>query len=161
TSGAEKESYIAVNPANPKNIVATWFGGFPAVGTVTAVTLDGGKNWQQVIIPVTQSTGGGDLFQSAVDPWLSFAPNGDLYHNSLTGSVGAPHGFPPRSAGEGGPPGTSRSVLDYATDTRFQLDKPSVTADPGDARYVYAAWEQTGNGNRRVIKFSRTTDGGA
>src|SRR5262249_39719521 len=75
TSGAEKESYIAVNPANPKNIVATWFGGFPAVGTVTAVTLDGGKNWQQVIVPVTQSTGGGDLFQSAVDPWLSFAPN--------------------------------------------------------------------------------------
>lgn len=159
SNGAEKESFIAVNPTNPNNIVATWWGGL-AFGTVAAVTFDGGTNWQQVIVPVTQCTGGGDLFQRVVDPWLAFAANGDLYHISLPGNVGVPNGISVSKSLDGGLHWGSPTVLDYATDTRFQLDKPSITADAANSSYVYAAWEQTANGNRRVIKFSRTTDGG-
>src|SRR5947209_11508740 len=41
SNGNEKEAYVAVNPANPKNIVTAWWGG-RATAIVTAVTLDGG-----------------------------------------------------------------------------------------------------------------------
>src|SRR5262249_24091089 len=73
SNGADKESYIAVNPTNPQNIVATWWGGL-GKGIATAVTLDGGQNWQQVIVPgITQAAGGS--YQAAFDPWLAFAPS--------------------------------------------------------------------------------------
>src|SRR5437870_13062498 len=58
SNGAEKETSIAANPINPKNIVAIWWGGL-AKGIVSAATIDGGKNWQQVIVPgATACTGG-------------------------------------------------------------------------------------------------------
>src|SRR6266516_4751724 len=58
SNGRETEPCIAVNPTNQKNIVAAWFGGF-SHGLVAAVSLDGGKKWQQVIVPgVTLCTGG-------------------------------------------------------------------------------------------------------
>src|SRR5438552_3402410 len=46
---AEEEPSVAMNPANSKNIVAVWIGG-KAKGIVAAVTVDGGRKWQQVII---------------------------------------------------------------------------------------------------------------
>src|SRR5258705_6087070 len=49
SNGAEKETSVAANPANPKNLVATWIGGlFKGIGG--AVSLDGGQRWHQVLI---------------------------------------------------------------------------------------------------------------
>src|SRR2546427_3609 len=59
---------------------------------------------------------------------------------------------------------TSPITLDASeSDGHAGLDKDSITADPIDARFVYAAWEQISNVNpyRRVLKFARTTDAGA
>ncbi len=77
SNGAEREVSLAVNPTNPKNVVAAWIGGgFKGIGT--AVSFDGGKDWQQIVIPgVTLCTGGTSVI--AGDPWLTFAPNGELY----------------------------------------------------------------------------------
>ena len=69
------EPYVAVNPANPKNIVAAWIQG-PFQNIVSATSFDGGKSWQQVPLPLTVCSGG--PFLGAGDPWLSFAPNGEL-----------------------------------------------------------------------------------
>src|SRR5436853_3131988 len=55
---AEEEPNVAVNPANPKNIVAVWIGG-KAKGIVAAVTVDGGRKWQRVIIPGLNQCSGG------------------------------------------------------------------------------------------------------
>src|SRR5439155_10251396 len=86
SNGAEKETTIAVNPINPKNIVVSWWGGL-AKGTVVAVSKDGGKSWQQIVVPgITVCTGGSLGFDLAFDPWLSFSPNGDLYHSCLASS---------------------------------------------------------------------------
>src|SRR5437899_1364955 len=50
SNGAEKESSIAVNPTNTKNMFVAWIGGlFKSIGS--AVSFDGGKRWQQIIIP--------------------------------------------------------------------------------------------------------------
>jgi hypothetical protein len=170
SNGAEKESYIVVNPANPKNIVATWFGG-QALGTVTAVSLDGGNNWQQVIVPgATRCTGGTPEFQNVADPWLTFAPNGDLYHSSLPFNIaGGPSGVLVSKSVDGGLDWTSRFLLDEATDKHTEIDKDSVTADPADSRFVYAVWTQASVGGSNpyynvghgVLRFSRSTDGGA
>jgi hypothetical protein len=168
SNGAEKESYIVVNPTNPNNIVATWFGGL-ALGTVTAVTLDGGANWQQVIIPgATECTGGTAKFQNVADPWLAFAPNGDLYHGSLPFNLGSvnPSAVLLSKSVDGGLHWTSRFLLDESTDKHIALDKPSVTADPTDSDFVYAVWSQgfIGPNSQRdhnVLRFARTTDGGA
>ena len=157
TTGNEKECSLAVNPANPKNIVAAWIGGsFKGIGT--AVTLDGGKKWQQVVIPgLTVCTGGTLGF--AVDPWLSFAPNGDLYHVCGAGA-GLLGDIIVSKSSDGGLHWNSQVSVDGNTDPRFTLDKPSLTADSTDSHYVYAVWEQAANGNRRFLKFARTTDVG-
>ena len=50
SNGAEKETYIVVNPTNPNNIVATWWGGL-GKGIVTAVNdldLKDSKNVEMV-----------------------------------------------------------------------------------------------------------------
>jgi hypothetical protein len=170
SNGAEKESFIVVNPANPQNIVATWFGGL-ALGTIAAVTLDGGTNWQQVIIPgATECTGGPPEFQHTADPWLAFAPNGDLYQSCIPyGSLTyrGPSGLLVSKSVDGGLHWTSQGLLDVVTDKQMTVEKPSITADPTDSRFVYAMWtEQFYGGNtnlrgRAVLRFARTTDGGA
>src|SRR5207253_4579680 len=71
------EPSVAVNPTNPKNIVAEWMDHGQA-GNVAGASFDGGKTWQNVAIPgISQCTGG--TSPEGVDPWLSFAPNGSLY----------------------------------------------------------------------------------
>lgn len=55
--------------------------------------MDAGENWQTVIPPgVTECTGGS--FDRASDPWLSFAPNGDLHLMHLVLDITPPPGRP-------------------------------------------------------------------
>ncbi len=77
------EPIVAVNPIHPNNIVTAWIQG-PFQDIIAAVSFDGGQTWQSVPIPLTTCSGG--PFGGAGDPWLSFAPNGDLYAVAETGS---------------------------------------------------------------------------
>ena len=44
SNGAERETPLAINPTNPKNIVTAWIGGgFKGIGT--AVSFDGGRKF--------------------------------------------------------------------------------------------------------------------
>ena len=61
------ESFVVVNPVNPKNIVVAWIQG-PFQNIVSATSFDGGKTWQQVPMPLTVCSGGPYL--GAGDPWL-------------------------------------------------------------------------------------------
>src|SRR5438093_8463861 len=70
------ETMLVVNPANPNNIVAVWIQG-PIQNNIAAVSFDGGATWQQVPLPFSICSGGPYLVTG--DPWLSFAPDGDLY----------------------------------------------------------------------------------
>src|SRR5262245_15789119 len=55
------EPYVAVNPRDPRNIVAVWMD-HPFVADVASVTFDGGTTWQNVPIPVSQAEGGPNGF---------------------------------------------------------------------------------------------------
>jgi hypothetical protein len=155
----EKETFVAVNPTNPKNIVAIWIAG-KQKGNVAGVSFDGGRRWQNVVIPgLTKCSGG--VFEAAADPWVSFAPNGDLYQVSAAWDRTITHfGILVSKSLDGGLHWTVPLILAETTDRSINIDKPAINADPTDARFVYAVWEFTVNGNKSSAMFSRTTDAG-
>src|SRR5215467_5187225 len=84
---AEPETRSDINPTNPLNLVGMyqqdrWDDG-GARGLVASWTKDGGATWTPVVIPGVSKCSGG-IYDRASDPWLSFAPTGDLYAISLS-----------------------------------------------------------------------------
>src|SRR5437762_12178290 len=78
---SEPEPRADVNPINPANIVGVyqqdrWDDG-GGRGLVSSWSKDGGATWHPVVIPGITRCSNGD-FDRASDPWVSFAPNGDL-----------------------------------------------------------------------------------
>ncbi|MFO1312398.1 MAG: sialidase family protein [Burkholderiales bacterium] len=164
---AEVEPSIAVNPANPDNMIAAWqqdrwsTGG--ARGPGTAYSFDGGGTWTRTSAPLSRCAGGtgaGD-FDRASDPWVTFAPDGTAYQAAL-GFNNAQDGdnaiIVSRST-DGGRTWSPATTLRRDT-LAFQNDKQSITADRTDARYAYAVWDRLANNNAPTW-FARTTDGGA
>ncbi len=143
------EPIVAVNPIHPNNIVTAWIQG-PFQDIIAAVSFDGGQSWQQVPIPLTTCSGG--PFSGTGDPWLSFAPNGALYVVAGAGHTLADSGIVVIKSGDGGLHWSAPLVVPGS----FTKDShASLTADPKDARFVYAVWNNLG-----TAVFSRTTDGG-
>src|SRR5215471_16251442 len=119
SNGAEKETSIAASPTNPKNLVSTWIGGlFKGIGG--AVSLDGGKRWQQILIPGLSICNGGTTdFESNADPWLSFASNGDLYHLCLAGNSAGRNAVLVSKSADGGLHWGAPTILWDTTDRRL------------------------------------------
>jgi hypothetical protein len=159
SNGRETEPYIAVNPTNQKNMVAAWFGGF-SKAIVSAVSLDSGKHWQQIVVPgVTSCTGG--KYGHAFDAWLAFASDGDLYLSCVVGESTGNNAVLVSKSTSGGLDWDRPVTIFETTDKHSQPDKPSITADPTDARFAYVIWDNCDNGNKGLALFSRTTDGGS
>lgn len=157
------EPIVAINPAHPNNIVAAWIQG-PAQDIVAAVSLDGGQNWQRVPIPLTVCSGGS--FLGSTDPWLSFAPNGDVHAVALTtNSLSFPSKFADEvmvtKSTDGGLHWSTPSVVPGSDTVDPFADHPSLTADPTNASFVYAIWNGGNSPHSTAAVFSRSTDGGA
>jgi hypothetical protein len=190
---SEVEPWVDVNPTNASNIVGgfqqdRWSNG-GSRGLGPAPTHDGGTTWTNVVIPkITLCSGGtvanGGDFQRASDPWLSFAPNGDLYFMSLVLDISPPatapggngkNGMFVNKSTDGGLTWGDPFKLIEDTNPRFLNDKNSITADPGDPDFVYAVWDRLqlpvgtvvqpenviGFGFKGPAMLARTTDGGA
>jgi len=177
--GSEIEPRSAINPANALNIVGEyqqdrWSDG-GARGLVASVSHNGGASWIRVVVPKTTRCAGG-VFDRASDPWVSFAPNGDLYAISLSFDVFDTHNAILVSKSINGGDTWSDPIA-LADDMTDGLDKQSITADPVDSNYVYAAWDRivtpggsTHASDQGIIHsrsfksqtfFTRTTNGGA
>ena len=129
-----EEPFVAVNPVHPNNIVAAWIQG-PFQDIIAASSFDGGHNWQRVPIPLTVCSGGS--YPAAGDPWLSFAPNEDLYAIGLAGT-GTSNQILVTKSTDGGLHWSAATLVSGTIDGH-----PSITADPTDARLVYAIWDGT------------------
>jgi hypothetical protein len=82
------EPSIAVNPANPKNVVTVYQEGRIADGGDAtngfATSTDGGKTWKTGELPgLTTYPGQGGMFERASDAVVAFGPNNIVYANSL------------------------------------------------------------------------------
>ncbi|HLO35996.1 MAG TPA: sialidase family protein, partial [Candidatus Deferrimicrobium sp.] len=146
---AEVEPWVAVNPANPNNLVGVWQqdrwtdGGSKGLGT--ARSTNGGATWTAVA-PIPWSTCAGSTDSEATratDPWVSFGPDGTAHQIALALD---PNGFmtailASRSM-DGGATWSAPTTLIRDDDLRFFNDKESITADPTDAALVYAVWDR-------------------
>jgi hypothetical protein len=169
---SEVEPWIDVSPADPDIMAGIWqqdrWNDGGSRGNAMALSVDGGAAWMTFIPPnVTDCTsnpaavsGGFDVFDRASDPWLSFAPNGDLHLMHLVFDAELPEGLPGAISGrngmvaqkvpaaaltdgtidddEWGPP--ILLALDEGGDLH---DKNSMTADPTvpAGTHVYAVWD--------------------
>src|SRR5215471_5517934 len=74
----ESEEAVAVNPANPKNIVIVTNVDHPAAGLFEGVSFDGGSTWTTTLIGNNDNLG-----DACCDPSLSFDNNGNLFMTYL------------------------------------------------------------------------------
>ncbi len=192
---SEVEPQLAVDPTNTDHAVAIWQQDrFRSVGGARALVVSvtynasdvGGASWSTpAVIPGFDGTASGAAFPRYTDPWVSFAPNGDLYASGI--------GLTPR----GPVPGHTAVLVSKSMDGGFTWsstpttlidvvappntdpidlanDKEAVTADPTNSNYAYVVWDQLNhpgdqqNTNafrgvpfREDALFARTTDGGA
>jgi hypothetical protein len=175
----EVEPWIDVNPVNRANIVGIWqqdrWSDGGSRGLVAGVTIDGGATWTSVVIPKGSRCSGG-TYDRTTDPWLSFAPNGDLYAISLALSSDlAVSAILVNKSGDGGLTWSNPETLIHDTNAATFNDKESITADPTNSNYVYAVWDRSrlaiekkgpdrarsaAEAARSDIMFSRSTNGG-
>src|SRR2546422_10871764 len=92
------EPSIAVNPANPKNVVTVYQEGRIADGGDAtngfATSFDGGKTWKSGELPaLTTYPGQGGMFERASDAVVAFGPGNVAYANSLVFDVNAGGGL--------------------------------------------------------------------
>jgi hypothetical protein len=167
TPSAGTEPRLAVDPTDPNHLVGVfqqdrWSNGANR-GVIAEVSFDGGRRWREIVIPGFSLCSGGD-FHRAGDPWVSFAPNGDLYFSAIGVDKG-PSGLNARTAvfasksTDGGLTWTFPVTIDvqFPAETGRQGDDfPVITADRTDPQIAYVVWSV----DRNTELFSRTTDGG-
>ncbi|HET6277572.1 MAG TPA: sialidase family protein, partial [Candidatus Polarisedimenticolia bacterium] len=160
---SEVEPWIGVNPDDPLNMVATWQqdrwtnGG--SRGLVVGVTHNGGSTWTIVPVPGLSRCSGGTYLRAS-DPWLSFAPNGDLHHISLSFSPGGTNAMLVNKSTDGGRTWSDPVTLIVDSGPFFN-DKETITADPTNRNFVYAVWDRLESfNNQGPAVYTRSTNGG-
>jgi hypothetical protein len=174
---AEVEPQIAVNPANPQQIVGQWHqdrwsnGG--ARGIAGAYSLDGGSSWMETTVPFSSCAPGGLPYERASDPWVSFGPDGTAYSSALSfdGSTNRA-ALSAAASHDGGKTWTNQQTIVAYPNAQFFPDKNSTTADPVHQGVAYTVWDTiiapTDQPDDRIhaqaytgpAEFSKTTDGG-
>lgn len=193
---SEVEPQLAVDPraGHTDHAVAVWqqdrfrsVGGARALGF--SVTEDAsnaaGAHWTApAIIPGFDGTAAGSPYVRYTDPWVSIAPNGDVYASALgltpTGPLPGHTAVLVTKSTDGGYHWSTPTIL-YQYDAPAgdnpidgAVDKESITADPYSSQRAYVAWDRLNmpsdgqNFNaahslafRGDALFSRTLDGGA
>lgn len=166
------EVSIAINPANPKNIVAAFItrkDSFPGIQNYTYVTMNEGKTWKKIMTKNPDNRVQGD-------DGLAFSRSGILYHSYLSfyGIYGGTSAYP--SSGifvstsyDGGLKWPTRGLVIQHINTSAPMeDKPYVTVDKSTGSpyegNVYTAWThfaKYGSKNpadSSQIYFTRSTD---
>ncbi len=175
---AEVEPWVAVNPANPSNVIGVWqqdrWSNGGSHGLVAAYSFDGGHTWGRTSQPFSACAGGLG-YERASDPWVSIGPDGTAYSVSISfNQSNNDNAVAAAVSKDGGQTWTHLSVLiaDNEPSTQFFNDKESVTADPLHAGVAYAVWDRLESPNsnpyadlhaqafRGPALFSKTVNGG-
>ena len=168
--GMEVEPSLAVNPRNPRNVIAAWQqdrikdGG--ALGNFVGVSRDGGATFTRSAVPGLTRCGGGP-YERASDPWVAIGPDGTAYLASVAGAV-RPEGLrlavTVNRSTDGGRTWSQPVVV--ADDTQLN-DKETLTPDPLVRGHAYLTWVRfteiptpAGPVTINAVYFSRTTNGG-
>ncbi len=169
---AEVEPFVAVSPINANHLLGTWQqdrasdGGARAL--VSAVSFDAGRTWAQTLHPMSRCGGAltgsvGDQ-ERASDPWVDIGTDGTAYMMGLVFSGSA------LVAGSDNAMVVSRSIdggRTWGQPVSLQRDgalgfndKNSLTADPTDARFVYAVWDRLEPSGQGPTLLARSSNAG-
>ena len=164
-TGHELEPAITVNPANPRNIIATWkqdVGPQSTRSDLVAASLDGGRTWKRRTIPgLTVCTGG--TADAGSDPWVSAGGDGTVYFSGLAASLATDPPTTAVVASRSRNGGRSwRAPATVAAPLQGN-ETDAVTASPRLAGHAYVAWANfvVAPPRTNTLEFSRTTDRGA
>ena len=157
---AQNETTVAVNPENPRNLVAgaNDYRVFNSRenrndGSGWAYTsFDGGKTWKNIQLPgltyQTGATGALTDMDSAGDPVLAFGPHNTVYYANIVFSrLNSGSGIAVSVSHNGGLTWGSPSIVQLdgvlpdgtATPTNYFNDKEWITVDPRTGQ-VYLTW---------------------
>jgi BNR repeat-like domain len=159
-AGHELETAITVNPANARNIIATWkqdVGPRTTRSDLVASSLDGGKTWTRTMIPGLTVCSGGSL-DAGSDPWVSADRGGKVYFAGLPAVLSAdepPTAIVASHSEDGGrtwPAPVTLAPIGPGNET------PAITGSQTRAGRAYVVWADF---DRTDLRFSKTTDGGA
>jgi hypothetical protein len=145
------EPYLAVDPTNPAHLIGVWqqdrWSNAGSNGLLTGVSQDRGSTWSRTSAHLSRCTGGnssnGGDYERASDPWVTFSPDGTAYQISVSFNSSNPgKAILVSRSTDGGLTWNEPWALASDTDSDFALDKPSITADPYNAHFVYAVWDR-------------------
>jgi len=176
--GAAVEPTIAVNPIDPRKMVAAWqqdrISNGAALLTNIAFSRDGGKNWCPSTIPLQSCQCGTN--QRSGDDWLSYSSDGKRLYlcASVLNSTQDPNtekqsGVVVAVSKDDGKtwskPHFLFSSMNYISDPTQQFansDKTSITADPNNRKRAIAVWANfnPSSSSHGVSQSSFTTDSG-
>lgn len=176
-AGAQAETWIAINPTNPDNIIATandsrYF--VPSNGYKMAayVTHDGGKTWettltpenQDIWIPLTQQPWNMTIF----DPGIAFDTKGNAYYSygfcETIEQWEDDNGVFVSKSTDGGRTWGLPNAVAYETGSDIPFhDRYSIAVDvvPGSPYKdnIYVTWQKF-SANGGDVLFSKSQDGG-
>jgi hypothetical protein len=172
---SEVEPWLAVSPTDPDDVAGFWqqdrWSDGGAHGLVAAVSHDGGDRFAYSgphcsICAGGTAANGGDFGRSS-DPWVSWAPNGDLWSISLSvDRTTTRNAVLVSKMAAGSSTWTEPTTVKFDTSragiplgNNFN-DKESLTADPTDpsGNLVYAVWDRivAPNSNAPASAFEHT-----
>lgn len=172
---AEVEPFVAVNPANPANLIGVWqedrWSSGGAHGLLAGASYDGGKTWSRTALPVSRCAGGnaanGADYARASDPWVAIAPDGTAFAVSIsfTGATFESNStssvLVTRSTDGGQIWSDPTTLIAAGAGAGAFDDKESIATDPNDSDYVYAVWDRLTTAQTGAAMLARTSDGGA
>src|ERR1700730_5941665 len=163
---APTEPSLAADPGDPRQLVASWLEN--AVGTVVAVSHDGGATWSRSALPGLLICAAGRYAHTS-DPWVSIGHDGIIYVAGLASqpatSIGTARDVVVSVSRDHGASWDAPVVVESGTAPPLQPDKEASLADPRRPATAYAVWV-----DYRVLSgvepsvdrvmFARTIDGG-
>ena len=161
------EPAIAANPANPRNLVATWkqdvSAAFNARDDLVASSRDGGITWRRTTIPgLTRCTGG--TADTASDPWVSFGGDGTAYFGGQSGLMSTAPPTIAIVASHSRDGGRHWAAPATVAPRLAGNETPAITGSPSRRGHAYMAWASflttVPPPWTNTASFSRTTDGG-
>jgi hypothetical protein len=164
-TGHELETAITVNPANPRNIIATWkqdVGPDSTRSDLVASSQDGGKTWTRTTIPdLTVCTGG--TADTGSDPWVSAGGDGTVYFSGLAADISTvPHPTTAVVASHSGDGGRTWPAPATVAPPLQGNETDAITGSPTLGGHAYTVWANFTFDFPRTntLEFSRTTDSG-
>jgi hypothetical protein len=162
----ETEPFFAVDPENPKHLLAVYQEDrFPDEGCrnlTSAASFNGGLTWQESLLPNLTVAAGGS-YERTSDPWVAFGTGGRAYFVSLGfNETNLQNGVYLSSSDDGGLTWSDPVAVHSGTST-FD-DKEAVVVDNrDDSPYkgrVYVGWDSITTSRQQPEMITYSDDGG-